>query len=344
MDGEFWSDTANMLIAGAIVAAVSLPVGLVAWRSVQRNSKPLLLPWLPYRGPWSGLEVIFAFFVVFILIPETIAMVLVKTEIFAAVPQDQAETATIIRFLWSRVLALPLQLTILLGTCRVLYPQWWFQARPTLAAQVVVALVAWMALTPLVLGTNALVNVVFALLQWQRDTHPLVKLGGRPLHESVLFVIQACIAAPIIEEAMFRGLILAWVMGRKAKSSFDVPEHFRPWLVVLIAIAFAAISLRDGVPVFSGQTGATLFILVLAVGLAVVFYLFKTKRRTVGGVYSSAALFAAIHSAIWPSPIPLFLLGLGLGWLAVRTRSLLVPIIVHGLFNAVSTVYVLRGS
>jgi CNT family concentrative nucleoside transporter len=48
-------------------------------------------------------------------------------------------------------------------------------------------------------------------------------------------------------------------------------------------------------------------------------------------VYASAALFAVVHSAIWPSPIPLFLLGLGLGWLAVRTRGVLAPAIVHGL-------------
>jgi membrane protease YdiL (CAAX protease family) len=46
---------------------------------------------------------------------------------------------------------------------------------------------------------------------------------------------------------------------------------------------------------------------------------------------------------VWPSPIPLFVLGLGLGWLAVRTRGILVPAIVHGLFNAVSGVFVLRG-
>ena len=32
-----------------------------------------------------------------------------------------------------------------------------------------------------------------------------------------------------------------------------------------------------------------------------------------------------------------------LGWLAVRTNGVLVPVVVHGLFNAVSVVYVLRG-
>jgi membrane protease YdiL (CAAX protease family) len=67
----------------------------------------------------------------------------------------------------------------------------------------------------------------------------------------------------------------------------------------------------------------------------------RRKRRTAGAVYASAALFAAVHSSVWPSPVPLFALGLGLGYLAVRTRGILVPVIVHGLFNAVSAVYVL---
>ena len=46
-------------------------------------------------------------------------------------------------------------------------------------------------------------------------------------------------------------------------------------------------------------------------------------RRHIRGVYVSAAFFALVHSAVWPTPIPLFFLGLGLGWLAVRTRGIL---------------------
>ena len=40
---------------------------------------------------------------------------------------------------------------------------------------------------------------------------------------------------------------------------------------------------------------------------------------------------------------PCIALGLGLGWVAVRTQGLLAPFLVHGLFNAVSAVYVLGG-
>ncbi len=53
-------------------------------------------------------------------------------------------------------------------------------------------------------------------------------------------------------------------------------------------------------------------------------------------IYGTSLLFAAMHSGVWPSPIALFVLGLGLGWLAYRTRSLVGPILVHALFNGVA--------
>jgi membrane protease YdiL (CAAX protease family) len=87
--------------------------------------------------------------------------------------------------------------------------------------------------------------------------------------------------------------------------------------------------------------GPVLFALGLVAGWLVLRQATR-NRRTVGSVYASASLFAVVHSAVWPSPIPLFILGLGLGWLAVRTRGPLAPAIVHGLFNVVSVLFVLR--
>jgi membrane protease YdiL (CAAX protease family) len=61
-------------------------------------------------------------------------------------------------------------------------------------------------------------------------------------------------------------------------------------------------------------------------------------------IYGTSLLFAAFHSTVWPSPIPLFVLALGLGWLAYRTQSLIGPFVMHGLFNAVSCVVLLIAS
>jgi membrane protease YdiL (CAAX protease family) len=52
-------------------------------------------------------------------------------------------------------------------------------------------------------------------------------------------------------------------------------------------------------------------------------------------IYGAAMLFAVLHSA-WPAPIPLFLFGLVLGWLAYRTQSLIGPIVLHAAFNLVA--------
>jgi len=60
-------------------------------------------------------------------------------------------------------------------------------------------------------------------------------------------------------------------------------------------------------------------------------------------VLASSALFAAVHANVWPSPVPLVVLAVGLGYLYLRTRTLIGPVVVHGLFNAVSAVYLLLG-
>jgi membrane protease YdiL (CAAX protease family) len=94
----------------------------------------------------------------------------------------------------------------------------------------------------------------------------------------------------------------------------------------------------------SGKIGPVIFAGVLALGLILIWFSVRRAKQHIRAIYSSAVLFGLVHSGVWPSPMPLFVLGLGLGWIAVQSRGLLVPIIVHGLFNAVSAVYVLRGA
>ncbi|HSQ55612.1 MAG TPA: CPBP family intramembrane glutamic endopeptidase [Gemmata sp.] len=154
----------------------------------------------------------------------------------------------------------------------------------------------------------------------------------------VFFALQACVTGPLIEEILFRGGILPWVIGASAARPGAppqvLPRSLRPWLVVGIAVVFAAETQRPGPVIFAGS---------LAAGLAILWLVVRRGGRNVRGVFATSALFAAVHSSVWPSPVPLFPLAIGLGYVAVRTHGVFVPFLVHGLFNAVSVVYVLRG-
>jgi len=168
-----------------------------------------------------------------------------------------------------------------------------------------------------------------------QDTHPLTVLGPRgDGFGGVAFAVSVIVFVPVIEELLFRGVLLNWAAG----------EWHRPWIVLVFAGIYASISNFQ----FNPQFGPMVFVALLGVGLYVVqrfaFLLRPTfPTRTVAAVWSSSALFAAGHSA-WPTPIPLFVLALGLGYLTVRTRDITAAAVVHGMFNAVSFVYLLRGT
>lgn len=328
MPADAWTDAVRMITAGTTVAVVVLPFAVLSWRSL-RMCEPILPTWKPWRVPWSGFEVFLAFVVAGIAIPMA----------FAQLPLPPLARSLI---------SLPLQLGFLAIAARQFYPAWNplrpepVQPSGNRAAGVVLAILAWAVLTPFVLSFHAVVLQLQAAIDGERGQHPLEQFRSEGIWDTVLFLAQAAFVAPLIEEILFRGILLPWIGGGRDRTPGNsiipavVPVGARPWLVVALSALYAA---------STGKLPPLAFAGVLAVGLVVVrVAVRRSKWRTAGAVYSSAAFFGVIHSAVWPSPIPLFVLGLGLGWLAMRTRGVLVPTIVHGLFNAVSAVYVLRGA
>jgi membrane protease YdiL (CAAX protease family) len=336
---EFWTETGRMAMAAAIVTAVVVPLAVIAAAVVRRREVPLFPRCKPWRVPWGGFELTFAF-------------------VFVAVIPDLFRAAGF-QSLVAGVLAFPIQLTVLLIGWRLLYPAWNpiregavgyageelppqpHQLGLIFCRVMTLGVVVWMLLTPLVHLINGAVTVVFNLLNLPMESHPLTKLAAGSVSEHVLFLAEACIAAPIIEEILFRGLLLPWTIGARERNTGGLqlepvaPSRGRPLLVMGAAALYSA---------GSGKLGPVLFAGVLTLGLALLWLSVRSGKRHASAIYASAALFSLVHSAVWPSPIPLFFLGLGLGWLAVRTRGVVVPAVVHGLFNAVSAVYVLRGA
>jgi membrane protease YdiL (CAAX protease family) len=58
-------------------------------------------------------------------------------------------------------------------------------------------------------------------------------------------------------------------------------------------------------------------------------------------LFATAVLFGWVHARVWPSPVPLLWLGLGLGWLAWRGRSIAGCVVLHAVFNGIACVILL---
>jgi membrane protease YdiL (CAAX protease family) len=214
--------------------------------------------------------------------------------------------------------------------------------RPRVGADLAVGAIGWAVVTPLCFGVFFATQWVQEWLGGKPDEHFLSQAGvGESPGRILLFFVSASILAPVYEEVMIRRVLLPWAVAR----------DYRAWYLTLFATLLTAIGSGVGgcvvTPSGEVRTSPLLFAAVLCGGLLllqqarVVFRRFPV--RTVGGVYSTAALFGLLHAQYWPTPVPLFVLGLGLGALAVRTRSVWPAVVAHGLFNAVSGVYLLRS-
>ena len=197
---------------------------------------------------------------------------------------------------------------------------------------------AWLLITPPVLGVNLLVTWLYeSFSKVAQVEHPFTAAaeGGslRPL-EWALLAISVSVSAPLWEELLFRGLLPA-LFGKLRNGG-----HAAMTLAILAALLLSRQQLLDtldrGGPSLVLAAMPVLFILALVPVYA--FVCWRSRTQTGPVVFGTALLFAAVHSPVWPTPVALFILGLGLGWLAVWTRNLVAPIVVHGLFNAVSYV------
>ncbi|HEY1192516.1 MAG TPA: CPBP family intramembrane glutamic endopeptidase [Gemmata sp.] len=347
------SEAVRLVVSGALVAAAAVPAGPLAF-ALRRRDEPVLPRWKPFPVPWGGFEVTVVFAAVTMIVPIVLLQLLEANGFYQIiygdeVPRANAEgvsaeqkaEASTIRVLWAYLLSLPLVLGGLALVRAALHPTWRPTWRGSLAGKIALAVLAWCVLAPTVLVLNTVVNIVALQLGVPPDTHSLAKLGGRPLLDQALLVLEACGGAPVREEIVIRGIVLWWCVGRIKLPGLGVAPvtNARPWFVMAAATAYSAVNAYSAA---GWKWQPVAFAGALALGLAVLWRVKRTGARRARAVYATAAFFALMHP-VWPNPIALFVLGLGLGYLSVRTNGLLVPIAVHALFNAVSVVFVLRG-
>ncbi len=314
----------TFLAAWATVAAVAL-VLFAAGRWLSRR-EPFCPRWqlVPFRGTlldWLLLYVAYLFAM-------SLAIGgLASSGLVERLSGRDAADAGQLRQMAAGFFALPALLAVaafLRRAAHDLRPAFYWRALPGDVAR---GAVAGVALTPAVHAVYWLTKTLNAAAGGVEREHPLALLGaGDSPGEVAFFLLAVCVVVPWTEELLFRGVMLRW-LGRRAANAAPV---------FAVALLFAG---TEGAAL-NPRPGPTLFVVALA-ALTVAATRLRAAR-TARAVLASSALFAAAHSSVWPSPVPLFVLACGLGYLTVRTGRITAAVVAHGLFNAVSSVILIR--
>ena len=178
------------------------------------------------------------------------------------------------------------------------------------------------------------VYVIFILAQliWRPNKHPLELMMMKEMSPGVmaLAVVSAVIVAPLAEELLFRSVLQGWLTRW-------LRARFRPR---------PEISLQPNEP--NGFWEGTLNFYEAPQGLTPRGEAEVTapvdRRPEMLAVMITSAVFALLHAPQMPAPVPLFALSMILGLLMQRTGSLVPSLVVHALFNGLSTIGLLIRS
>jgi membrane protease YdiL (CAAX protease family) len=289
------------------------------------------------------MEILAALYLVWYFWPITVSLMLKGVGVQHWYYGDDALEVPLRLELWVRTFALPLQILtvpLLFSAFSKTRPDQLGLTRRRFGRNVLAGLVGWLLLSPPVFA-------IFQLLRYPSsqsgehtvEHHALEKIAHQQLFpaEWVMLFFTAMVAAPIVEELIFRGVLQPWLAARRWGG------HAAMLGALVLAVVFRWQPLRDAWPegISALATAATpaLFVLVLTP----IYLLVCWRSRTPLGpaLFGTSLLFACIHATVWPTPVPLFVLSLGLSFLAYRSDSLVGPIVLHGLFNGVSCVQLL---
>jgi hypothetical protein len=374
-----------MFISGGLVAVVGAVVaGVLYFGARARGVRPFATN-RPLRPAWNGFAVVAAvgLFIVFFWLAGVIQSILISCGFFRALyrpdfptdlplqPTTEQKAAATIRHLWCASIAFPFHLMAILLLPRMLGIANPFHLRGARGA-IIAGYLTWLIVTPAAFCIFVLANLAHMHLTGKGpEKHPLTALGDvAGPREWVLFVLQTVLIAPVLEEWLFRGVLLPWLAQKRPATPvtpFTIQPSRRPILVLCCALAIGVIftfgtawvERREEVrqAFATNLLGAAAdYLIPAAFFLALIpldFVLPRVRRlrrhlrirspQEVRAIWASSALFAAVHAHVWPSPIPMVVLAVGLSYLYLRTRSLVGPIVVHGMFNAVSAAYLLLG-
>lgn len=164
----------------------------------------------------------------------------------------------------------------------------------------------------------------------QSDLHPMVVAAG---------VLAAMVVAPVFEEIVYRALLqgalerwedraISWPFSlRKRPTPPDVwPEQIAGGSAAEAQVLIETPAGNEAIPDLPPLGNPPLDAAGMAPGL----------RHGWFPIFGSSLLFSLAHIGQGPSPIPLFLLALMLGYVYQRTHRIVPCMVAHLVFNAVS--------
>jgi membrane protease YdiL (CAAX protease family) len=356
------SDWTRDLIWNGIGYAIVAGLAVVTWLLLFVLKRPVR--WLPLRHlrpvNWTGHEVFLAFCLLLGLPPLIVTSLFLLgffTPLLGPAPDPQVNDQQFsVYSARGALIAYPLILTVTLGSLfaflfarRRMRPHHYGLSWARWPANVSIGLAGFLLVTPVVLAIFAAASLIF----WTRP-HPVTMLGtlSTPDWEWLLIAFQTVVAAPLIEEIVFRGILLGWM--RRA-------SLFGHTAIMLASLFSAAVGIAYDDPstgVIVYDASPLVLALVMVGGYAYWMVLLKRRFNLGEGeikrwrpsspprwwdqanaslaIYGSAMFFALFHMNAWPGQIALFPMGLALAWIANRTQSLLGPIAFHAAFNLVA--------
>lgn len=358
-----------MFIAGLSVAVAGGFITLICYIYCRVRKQQLVAPINYPFAKWNGFTVVAAFMTI-IGVPFVSHQLLINTGFFRELygadfpitsspePTKEEKIAATLRYMWANAISFPIQVSLVILIA-------WRNSRShpfqhtRFAPNFVNGYLMWLLVTPAALSVFSVANIIHtAMTNKPPDQHPLTTiLGQASKFEWALFVLQTVMFAPVIEELMVRGLLLPWLCQEKPsdeQSVFVVMPGQRSHVIMAMAVMVAAMmqvdfqwepdDQRNWLKSFAPLVPPAFFLLVVPIYLwlpryhRLIRHLRIRSPQHVRAIIASSALFAAFHTSVWPSPIPLLVLSIGISYLAVRTQSLVGPIVVHSLFNAVSAI------
>ncbi len=284
-----------------IVGLLTIFIGLPWHRLYQRRiklGKPLLDQWSREESTLDLLDVVLTFFCYF--------GVQVAGVLFIVSNPDPSDLTH--HFLQMSPFNSAAGLTTLL-TVFLLVPILYYRRRDLRAFRLrhdrlkellKIGLLAAILLIPLTMAINVIVGLLVTPY-----SHPVIDtlLAEASVETLIYTAITVVVAAPIVEEFVFRGVVLTYLQRA-----------------------------------FSGNWSTSTLILCKQSEKPDNQFAASDTFQRHGANLLTSLIFAALHLGQGAAPIPLFLLSFGIGYVANKTGSIIPCILIHMLLNGISTI------